>query len=133
MTKNIFCLLSVKFLLKILFLYITVKLDLDIDRKYTNFYLKNPQNISVDQKITELSPFLFHYELFMEPKRFSFNIKWSKLLLTSIIKISAHKKTESKGFGRQGSDKQRTQDDEDLLFKNWIDWKRFSEVKKSKI
>ena len=43
-----------------MFLYITVKLDFDIDRKSANFDFKNPQNISVDQ-IT----FSFHYELVM--------------------------------------------------------------------
>ena len=32
---------------KILFLYITVKLDFDIDRKSANFNFKNPQNISL--------------------------------------------------------------------------------------
>ena len=58
LTKNIFCLLCVIFVCKILFLYITVNLDLDIERKSANFDFKNPQNISVDQ-IT----FSFHYEL----------------------------------------------------------------------
>ena len=33
LTKNIFCFLYVKFLAKILFLYITVKLDFDIEEK----------------------------------------------------------------------------------------------------
>ena len=72
MTKNIFCLLCVKSLVKILFLYITVKLDFDIDRKSANFDFKNPQNISVDQIITELSTFSCHYELVMH---FSWNPK----------------------------------------------------------
>ena len=34
-------------IVKILFLYITVKLDFDIDRKSANFNFKNPQNISL--------------------------------------------------------------------------------------
>ena len=67
--QKLFC---VKFLVKILFLYITVKLDFDIDRKFANFDFKNPQNISVDQIITELSTFSFHYELVMN---FSWNPK----------------------------------------------------------
>ena len=71
LTKTIFCLFCVKFLVRILFLYITVKLDFDIDRKSANFDFKNPQNISVNQIKTELSTFSFHYGLFMEPKRFS--------------------------------------------------------------
>ena len=37
--------------MEILFLYITVKLDFDIDRKSANFDFKNPQIIS--QMITE--------------------------------------------------------------------------------
>ena len=40
---------------------ITVKLDFDIDRKSANFDFNYPQNISVDQMITELSTFSFHY------------------------------------------------------------------------
>ena len=48
-----------------MFLYITVKLDFDIDRKSANFDFKNPQNISVDQIITELSSLSFDYELVM--------------------------------------------------------------------
>ena len=78
LTKTILCLLCVKFLKKILLLYITVKLNFDIGRKSANFDFKNSQNISVDQIITELSTFLFHYELvkknFMESKRFSYQI-----------------------------------------------------------
>ena len=58
-----FYILCVKFLVNILFLYITVNLDFDIDRKSANFDFNNPQNISVDQLITELSTFLFHHEL----------------------------------------------------------------------
>ena len=46
---------------KKLVLYITVKLDFNIDRKSANFDLKNPQNISLDQIITEFSTFSFHY------------------------------------------------------------------------
>ena len=46
-------------------MYITVKLDYDIDRKSANFDFKNPKNICVDQIITELSTFSFHYELVM--------------------------------------------------------------------
>ena len=49
---------GVKFLVKILFLYITVKFDFDIDRESANFDFKNPQNISVDQ-----ISFSVHYEL----------------------------------------------------------------------
>ena len=49
-----------------LVLYITVKLDFDIDRKSANFDFKNPQNIKVDQIIT----YSFHYELAMN---FSWN------------------------------------------------------------
>ena len=59
LTENIFCLLCVKFLVKTVFLYITVKLDSDIDGKSANFVFKNPQNIGVDQIITELSTFHF--------------------------------------------------------------------------
>ena len=62
--KTFFVKMCVKFLVKFLFLYITVKLDFDIDRKSANFDLKNPQNISVDHIITELST-LFYYELVM--------------------------------------------------------------------
>ena len=53
-----FLFVGVKFLVKILFLYNTVKLDFDIERKSANFDFKNLQNISIDQ-IT----FSFHYEL----------------------------------------------------------------------
>ena len=42
-----FCLLCVQFLVNILFLYITVKLDFDIDRKSANFDFKILQNISL--------------------------------------------------------------------------------------
>ena len=38
---------------KILFLNITVKLDFEIDRKSANFDFKDPQNIRLDQIITE--------------------------------------------------------------------------------
>ena len=53
------CFLRLKFLVKFLFLYINVKLDFDIDRKSANFDFKNPQNIILDQIITELSRFHF--------------------------------------------------------------------------
>ena len=49
-----------------------MKLDFDIDRKSANFDIKNQQNISKYQIITELSTFSFHYELFM---KFSWNPK----------------------------------------------------------
>ena len=42
-----------------------MKLDFGIDRKSANFDFINPQNIFVDQIITELSTFSFHYELVM--------------------------------------------------------------------
>ena len=40
-------------------------LNFDIDRKSANFDSKNPLNINVDQIITELSMFPFHYKLVM--------------------------------------------------------------------
>ena len=46
-------------------MYITVKRDFDIGGKSANFDFKNPQNISVDQKKTELSTFSLNYELVM--------------------------------------------------------------------
>ena len=54
-----------------------MKLDFGIDRKSANFYFKNPQNISVDQIITELSTFSFHYELVMN---FPWNPKESDII-----------------------------------------------------
>ena len=57
LTKNIFCLLCVKFLVELLFLYITVTLDFDIDRKSAKIDFKNAQNISVDQITCS-----FHYK-----------------------------------------------------------------------
>ena len=67
-----------------MFLYITVKLDFDIDRKSANFDFKNPQNKSIDQIITEFSTISYHYELIMNfswnPKdyhnRYELNIAW---------------------------------------------------------
>ena len=49
-----------------------MKLDFEIDRKSANFDVKIPQNISVDQIITELSTFSSHYELVIN---FSWNAK----------------------------------------------------------
>ena len=72
LTQNIFCLLRVKFLKTFLFLYIAVNFDFEIDSKSANFHFKNPQNISVDQIVTEFSTFSFHYELVMN---FSWNPK----------------------------------------------------------
>ena len=55
-----------------------MKLDFDIERKSANFDYKNPQNISVDQIITELSTPSFHYELVL---KFSWN---QKILMTGM-------------------------------------------------
>ena len=87
---------------KILFLYITVKLDFGIDRKSANFDFKDPQNIRVDQIITEFSTFSFHYKLVMNfswnPKdshnRYDFFIAWwNRTQKTKLVSIQADKHT----------------------------------------